>query len=43
MAQAVLLPAGVLLIGFVASLYFSRPIREGDKPAVDAEQQRVQA
>ncbi|MFG1784367.1 MFS transporter [Rhodococcus oryzae] len=43
MAQAVLLPAGVLLIGFVASLCFSRPIREGDKPPVDVEQQRVQA
>ncbi|WP_083576916.1 MFS transporter [Rhodococcus maanshanensis] len=43
MAQAVLLPAGVLLIGFVASLCFSRPIREGDQPPVEAEEERVQA
>ncbi|MFD4180031.1 MFS transporter [Rhodococcus sp. NPDC058514] len=41
MAQAVLLPAGVLLIGFVASLCFSRPVRATDeRPADTAEEQR---
>ncbi|MFC7447124.1 MFS transporter [Rhodococcus daqingensis] len=43
MAQAVLLPAGVLLIGFVASLCFSRPVRGGDQPPAAVEQERVQA
>lgn len=43
MAQAVMLPAAVLLIGFVASLCFSRPVRHGDVPPVAATEERVEA
>ena len=35
MAEATLLPAAVLLVGFVAALCFARPEREGGD-AVDA-------
>lgn len=36
MSQSVLLPAAVLLVGFVASLCFSRPMRGGGQPDVVA-------
>lgn len=32
LAQSILLPAGVLLVGFVASICFAQPIRAGHKP-----------
>jgi MFS family permease len=43
MAQAVLLPAAVLLVGFVASLCFARPVRADDPAVADAAHEVVEA
>ena len=37
MAQALILPASVLLIGLVAALLFAKPIRTQGKPSDDLE------
>ncbi|MFC4605691.1 MFS transporter [Rhodococcus kronopolitis] len=43
MAQSVLLPAAVLMVGFVATLFFERPVRASDLPPVDVAEQSVEA
>ncbi|GAA4477580.1 MFS transporter [Rhodococcus olei] len=43
MAQSVLLPAAVLLVGFVASLCFARPVRADESTPVGAAPESVEA